>query len=314
MRKILLSALTILVVQVALVPSGQAEDVTGCPLGLKRGEFWFKAPFKVNNMTERYDRAEDHMVDLLGEEHNRVCDLGLRLGYGLTDRWDVGCLSTLRWVDKRIYNKKAKEWQEVESNGLQGVWIASRYKFYHSEETGVFDEVHLNFGVGIKLPISSSAKIKEGIGNGAREFRIVFLSHETVGRFSFCNHLFYNWRGKASDISGWKHSGQDLPDRVNYKFNVEFDLLGNGMLEPSVGLVGWQDMEDVELAGEFADCGLDGDKAHDHAVSAGIEVKPWGERYDHRKFAVKVRIPYEVKSTYAPDYTLTVMAMFTFKR
>jgi hypothetical protein len=314
MRKILLGAVAVFVLQVAVVSPGRAEDVTGCPLGLKSGEVWLKAPLKVNNMTARYDRGEDRMVDLLAGEHNRVSDLGVRMGYGLTDRWDIGLLSTLRWVDKRIYNKKAKEWIEVESSGLQEVWVASRYKFYYGEDTGVFDEIHLNLGVGVRFPISSPAKIEEGIGNGARELRVVFLSHETVGRLSFCNHLFYNWSGEASDISGWKYSGQDLADRLNYKLNLEIDLLGNGVLEPCVGLVGWQDMEDVELADAFAGCGLDGDRAHNHAVTAGIEIKPWGERYEHRKFGVKLRIPYEVKSTYAPDYTLTVVAMLTFRR
>ena len=314
MRKVLLSVLTIIVVHVAFVSLAQAEDVTGCPLGLRKGEFWFKAPFKLNSMAKRYDRGKGDMVDLLAGEHNRVYDLGVRLSYGVTDRWGVGILSPLRWVDRRIYNKQAKKWVEVESSGLQDVWVASRYRLYHGEKASVFDEVYLNFGAGVKIPISGSAEIEDGIGNGAREFRIVFLSHETIGRVSLCNHLFYNWRGEASDIPGWKYSGQNLTDRINYKFNVEFDLLGNGVLEPCAGLAGWHDVEDVKLTEEFAGCGLDGDKAHNHAVTAGIELKPWAERYEHRKFAVKVRIPYAVKSTYAPEYTLMVVAMLTFER
>jgi hypothetical protein len=313
MRWIFLSIIAVVVVQLALASLVEAEDVTGCPLGLKRGELWFKAFLKSDDMTKRYDRGEDGMVDMLSGEHNRVHDVGVRLGYGMTDRWDVGLFAPLRWVDRRVYNKKAKEWVEVESHGIQGVWLASRYKFYYSEDTGVFDEVHLNVGAGIKFPLSSSAKIKEGIGNGASEFRLVFLSHETVGRLSFCNHLLYNWRGEASDISGWNYSGQDLTDRINYKFNLEFDLLGSGVIETSAGLVGWFDVEEVELAEASAGCALDGRKACNHAVAVGIELKPWGERYDHRKFTVKVRIPYEVKSSYAPDYTLTAVAMMTFE-
>jgi hypothetical protein len=314
MRCVWLSVLAVLIVQMTLASLARAEDVTGCPLGLKGGEVWLKASSNLNSMSRRYDRGQDDMVDLSSGEHNRVYDLGVRLGYGITDRWDIGLLGPLRWVDKRIYNKKAKKWVEGESSGLQEVWLASRYKFYYRESAWVFDEIHLNVGAGIKFPVSSSAKIKEGIGNGTSEFRLVFLSHETVGRLAFCNHVLYNWRGEASDIAGWKYSGQNLTDRINYKFNMEFDLLGNGMLETSTGLVGWFDVERVHLAEVSAGCGLDGRKAHNHAVAVGIELKPWGETYEHRKLAVKVRIPYEVKSDYAPDYTLTVTAMLTFER
>ena len=190
MRSVFLSFLAVMVVQMAFTSLAQAEDVTGCPLGLKRGELWTKASFKLNSMSKRYDRGQDDMVDLSSGEHNRVYDLGLRLGYGITDRWDVGLLGPLRWVDKRIYNKKAEKWVEAESNGLQEVWLASRYKFYYRENAGLFDEIHLNVGAGIKFPVSSSAKIQEGIGNGTSEFRLVFLSHETVGRLAFCNHVF----------------------------------------------------------------------------------------------------------------------------
>ena len=78
-----------------------------------------------------------------------------------------------------------------------------------------------------------------------------------------------------------------MTDQINYKFNMEFDLLGNGMLETSAGLVGWFDVENVELAEASEGCGLDGRKAHNHAVVLGVELKPWGEAYEHRKFALR---------------------------
>lgn len=293
-------------------PRAQAEDVTGCPLGIKKGEIWIKTGLKYNDMKKRYNRSDDEMVDLEEGEHNRVYNLGIRLGYGITDRWDIGVLVPYKWVDRRIYNKKAKKYSEVEDNGLGELWIASRYKFFYGENIGIFDEIYLNLGAGFKFPLSESEKIKHGIGNGANEFRIVLLYHDHIGRFGFCNHLFYNWRGKADKISDWKFSDQDLTDRLNYKLNLEFDLLGNGIFEATVGAVGWFDIEDVELAEGFKNKGLDGMKAHNHAVMTGVEFKPHGDEYEHRKFALKLRVPYSVKANYAPDYTLMAVAMWTF--
>ena len=160
--------------------------------------------------------------------------------------------------------------------------------------------------------MSDSEKIKHGIGNGASEFRIVILYHDHIGRLGFCNHLFYNWRSKADKISGWKFSDQDLTDRVNYKLNLEFDLLNNGVFVASAGAVGWMDMESAKLAEGFENTGSDGMKAHNHAVVPGIEFKPYGEEYEHRKFTLKLRIPYSVKADYMPDYTLIATAMWTF--
>jgi len=289
-----------------------AEEVTGCPLGIKKGEIWIKTSLKYNDMKERYNRGADEMVDLEKGEHNWVYALSIRLGYGVTDRWDVGVLFPYKWVDRRIYNKETKKWSEVEDNGLGELWIGSRYKFFYGENIGVFDEIHLNLGVGFKVPVSNSEKIKHGIGNGGNEFRVVILYHDHIGRFGFCNHLFYNWRSKADKISGWKFSDQDLTDRLNYKLNLEFDLLGSGILEATAGAVGWFDIEDIKLAEGFKNKGLDGMKAHDHAIVSGIEFKPYGEDYEHRKLALKLRIPYGVKANYAPDYTLTAIAMWTF--
>ncbi len=289
-----------------------AEEVTGCPLGIKKGEIWIKTSVKYNDMKEKYNRGTDEMVDLEKDEHNRVYAFGVRLGYGITDRWDIGVLFPYKWVDKKIYNKKEKKWSEVEDNGLGEFWIGSRYKFFYGENIGIFDEIHLNLGVGFKVPVSNGEKIKHGIGNGANEFRVVILYHDHIGRFGFCNHLFYNWRSKADKISGWKFSDQDLTDRLNYKLNLEFDLLGSGILEAALGAVGWFDIEDIELAEGFENKGLDRMKAHDHAVAFGVEFKPYGEEYEHRKFTLKLRIPYSVKTNYAPDCTLMAIAMWTF--
>jgi hypothetical protein len=309
-KSILLLVASIIVL---LVPEiSNAEDVTGCPLGIKKGEIWIKASLKYDDMRERYTREADEMVNLEKGEHNWAYALGIRFGYGITDRWDVGILFPYKWVDKKIYNKKAKKWSEVENDGLGELWFGSRYKFFYGENIGVFDEIHLNLGAGFKVPLSDSDKIKHGIGNGANEFRIVILYHDHIGRFGFCNHLFYNWRSIADKMAGWKFSDQDLTDRLNYKLNLEFDLFGSGMFEVTVGAVGWFDIENVELAEGFENQGMDGMKAHNHAVMPGIELKPFGEKYEHRKFALKLRIPYRVKVNYAPDYTLTAIAMWTF--
>jgi hypothetical protein len=290
----------------------QAEDVVGCPLGINKGTIWIKTCLKYNDMKKRYNRSDEEMVDLEEGENNQVYDLGIRLGYGITDRWDAGVFLPYKWVDRRIYDKKTKKFSEVEDNGLGELWIASRYKFFYGENIGIFDEIHLNIGAGLKFPLSDSEKIKHGIGNGANEFRIVLLYHDHIGRFGFCDHLFYNWRGKADEISGWKFSDQDLSDQLNYKVNLEFDLLGNGIFEAALGAVGWFDIEDIELADGFENQGLDGMKSHNHAIITGVELKPYGDDYEHRKFALKVRIPYSAKVNYAPDWTLIATAMWTY--
>ena len=95
-----------------------AEEAAGCPLGIEKGEIWIKTNLKYNDMKERYNRGTDEMADLGKGEHNRVYASGIRLGYGITYRWDVGVLLSYKWVDKKIYDKKAKAWTEIEDDGL----------------------------------------------------------------------------------------------------------------------------------------------------------------------------------------------------
>jgi len=290
-----------------------AETTIGCPLGMEEDQLWVRTMLQMVDMTEKYDRQSDRMVPLPDGWHKQVRTSGFRLGYGLTDQWEVGLLLTEKAINQRKFNKKTKTWTEIHDGGIGDVWLALGYKFLEEEDWGGFDEVYMKLGLGYKsdvLQTLSDREILHGVGNGAREMKLVFLSHEVLGKLAFCNHLVYHWRGSAPVIPGSKLSGQNLTDRLNYKFNLEYELSEEWVA--SVGLFGWMDVQKISFAGKFKDKGMDGQKAHMHRLVFSLEKSLGEDKYGHKKLKLAYGIPYSVKNGMAPNYDIMLIAMYTW--
>jgi len=290
-----------------------AEQTTGCPLGIEEDQFWVRTSVQMVDMKQKYDRATDSMVPLPDGWHKQVRTSGFRLGYGLTEEWEVGLLLIERSINQRSFNKQKKTWSDVHDSGIGDVWLALGYKFLEEKDWGGFDEAYMKLGLAYKsglLDTLSDREILEGIGNGAREMRLVLLTHEVLGRLAFCNHLMYHWRGSAPTIAGSKLSGQNLTDRLNYKFNIEYEVAEGWAAH--IGLFGWMDLQEVSFAGNFVGKGMDGQKAHMHRLVFALERSLGEDKYDHKKVKLAYGIPYSVKNGMAPNYDLSVVAMYTW--
>ncbi len=309
-------ALSIGILLFVLVPASvtpvKAEEILGCPCGIEAGAgtFWFRTRFKFDDMTERYNRGQDAMVPLGEGWHNRVNMQSYRFGYAISDGWDIGLVLTYMDVDRRIYNAQKEKWSEVDDEGFGDVWLAARHTFMHETNWAGFDEVFISGGAGMKFPATSDSEIRHGIGNGTDEFRIGLLTNWTTGRWEFCNHLTYTWRGEAPVIEGWNYSGQNLSNRLGYKFKVGYDLTGDGRFCPGIMFNGWMDMQDITFAPAFRNTGLDAERAYRHNITYQLEYYPDDE--EKHKFVFGYSVPYDVKSGFAPDYTLSLLGMWTW--
>ena len=237
--KIAKMVFALLVLAVTIAPAQVlAEDVTGCPLGLKKNQFWVKSQTVYQYAEQALWNEEPgkklSLMDMPEDWHQRQTKSNLRLGYGITDRFDIGL--SLSYFDKHIRKAVHKQrpdrtWfikeTQQEGRGFGDIWLSAKYKL-------VADRQHIEsvaLGAGFRLDASDDSSVTKGIGSGAKALRLVLLSHEHFGQFHFCNHLFYEWQGERRGIdvkndSGemveWEKSGQDIGDKLGYKFNVEY--------------------------------------------------------------------------------------------
>lgn len=316
----------LLSILLALIAADEAlaEDVTGCPLGLREGQFWVKSQ-TVYEYAERalwtYEAGEKAiMMDMPENRHSRLTKSDLRLGYGITDRLDVGFLLT--YFDKHVRTSQHKQkpngtWVvkevEKEGQGFGDVWLSAKYRL-------VADRQHIEalaLGVGFRLDASDDCEVTKGIGSGAKALRAVLLSHEHFGKFHFCNHLFYEWQGERRGIevkndSGemvrWEKSGQDLGDRIGYKFNVEYCLNHTGTVWGHLGLVGWHKFEDDDCKGAT----IDRSDRYEHCVFPKLAWLPRGPAEEHCKIFVGVKCPYKYRKDFESHVIPVLGMMWTF--
>jgi hypothetical protein len=287
-----------------------ADEVTGCPKGLNEGEWWWRYSVSCQSMAETYDRATDGMVDLPAGWKRDVVKTTYRLGHSPQDRWEYGIALKTTGVNARLQKQGA--WQEFNKFSLSDAWFSLGYMLCQDEEIGGIDCFNAKLGVGYKPDsvngLSDMVK-KHGLGNGTDEMRLGFSTNSQIGRWELCNHLFYHWRGTAPEIEKWQYSGQDLPDRLNYKFNVGYGIDHNVAF--IAGLFGWMDLTAVELASGFENKGVDGQKLYQHQVKCALEYSPEGQ--EHNVIKLAYGMPVSVMNGMAPDETVSLIYMFTWE-
>ena len=303
LRPTLLLGLLLLSLITALIHDACAETVTGCPLGLRKGEIWIKGLFASSDADEYYNSQTDAMEVLPEGWHQSVSKFTTRIGYGLSDIVEVGLVLPYKHLDMR--KKEKGEWITKDSQGLEDIWIAVAWKFVDNPDSATLEAAKL--GLGFNLDTASENSVKNGIGDGAKGIRVVLLSHEHLtNTLHLCNHIYYDWLGKARRIQGWKKSDWNYGDRIGYKFIAEYSL--GSRFRISAGPIGWTEVVETKSADGSRTPG----RFYSHSLAVKLLYLPTGNERDHKKISIGVDIPYSAKKSFSPDYSMKVIFMWTF--
>ena len=283
-----------------------AEPVVGCPLGLEKGKFWLRSIAKYVDHTERYNPQTGAMEDLPAGWHSRKTQLPIRLGYGLTERIDVGLVLPFAWRDLRM--QKQGNWVEKDSSGFEDIWVSAKYKFLESyEPKGSFEERHACVALAHRFDTASDGKCVNGLGTGADAWRLALLFHADFSEKSaVCAHLTYDMIGNARTIDGFGKSGYHYADRMGYKFFVERELADKWAA--IFGPTGWFETSQTTQPN---DDGV-GYRAHSHNFALKVEYHPNGAESEHQKLMVGLSMPYSAKSQFTPDIGYSFGGMWTW--
>lgn len=306
-----------------LTVAAVADEVTGSPLGLRKGEFWLRS-VTLHEHGElalwTYEPGEkEFMMHMPEGWSQRVTRSDLRLGYGITDRLDVGLLLT--YFDKRLPKEIRKEtpnmrWFEgakQEGRGCGDVWLSAKYEI-------VKDKRHIDaiaLGAGFRFDASDDRDVIMRIGSGAKAFRAVFLSHEHFGKWHFSDDVYYEWQGDRRGIDArngigemikWDKSGQNIGDQIGYRFNVEYPLDGAATVWGYVSLMGWHKFEDEDRQGVT----IDRSDRYEHTIFPQLVWLPQGPVHWHRKIFVGLRCPYSYRKDFEAHVIPVLGMMWTF--
>lgn len=318
----------------------KAEDVIGCPLGLRQGELWLRTAVTYVNANQVYaaeDTASDpEMMPLNDSTHMHKLSIKIRIGYGITDWFDVGVATEYLVKDQEFYGYKpspvsgATVWNHkiVDASGFADVWFSGKLKLlgHHSllypSEDGWLEG--LSLGVAYKAPAAGDDQVTRGIGTGSHDIKAGLLVHNKLfGNFHLCSHLTYEYAGKvrdvymrnhttggpypgASEVNLWPKSGWDLGDKITYKANLEYEI--GEYFEIAVGAVGWMQAGHADSTGTLKE---DTDR-YQHSIVPKLVFFPLGGEHEHSKIILGVNIPYKYKTDFSAPFIPIVTAMWTF--
>ena len=283
-----------------------AETVLGCPYGLEHGDLWLRTFYQYVDHTERWVPQTRQMEDLPDGWSSTKQTARFRLGYGLIDRLDIGVSFDYGDREARL-GTSGGGFREINNSALEDIWVAAKYKFVEKlDRPGPWEETHIAFGVGVKLPQSSDVEVTEGLGNGADAVRLGLLWHLCGEKNpDICGHLTYTFVDDAPTITGYKKSGWELSDRFAYKLFLEHDLSSKFALV--TGPTGWIDLDEPKGAS-----GGSGFHAYSHKWALNLCYHPNGVDIEHQRLTLGISVPYNVRASMAPDYALSAGAMWTW--
>ena len=191
-----------------------------------------------------YSKDYDKMVELPVGWHMRTSQVAIAFEYGITDRLSVGALLpyVTKDVRRQVWSKNANEtvWKEINESGFNDVWFITKALVY-SNAHGPFGfnwKDGLTVALAYKPSISPDEKIKNGIGDGSNDFRILLLSMPRLTEKLFLSpKIWYQYTGKVKDISGFSKSGWKEGNRFGYRFFVGYKV--SHKLAVVGGLQGW---------------------------------------------------------------------------
>ncbi|NQT35159.1 hypothetical protein HQ587_08215 [bacterium] len=321
---VILTVIISFVMSLLTIHPVQAEEVTGCPLGLKKGVIWLRSSTGYTSADKVYwnaNHAEDpEITDILDDWHARTKRIHFRVGYGLMDRLDIGV--ALEYLDKDIKKQVWKcnqqstwtpVWKSNKAHGFGDVWFTAKYKLIADR-----DRIEaVSVGLGLKLDAADDPLVTKGIGTGTKDIRLCVLSHLNHGLFHSCCHIFYESRGEVREIEvknsegqmvPWTKSDWNLGDKLNYKFNIEYGLNEAGTFHAHLAAVGWLKFEDKNANDDKVS---DSDR-YEHSLYPKIVFLPEGENEEHRKVAFGLKIPLSVKKDFSSMIQPKLTMMWTF--
>ena len=274
---------------------------------------------------------EPEMANLPGGWHAWVAKSGLRIGYGATDKLDVGMLFSYYQKDikKEIWTKtpqgQGRKEKEKKGEGFGDMWLSAKYKVTFGLVKGSLRSYAL--GIGIRLDAADNALVTKGIGNGAKAMRIAALAHQPLPLgIDLCSDVWWEYQGRVRKIEvrnekgemvEWKKSGWDLGDKVGYRFNFECPLTHNGRFQTHLMVIGWIKSKDKDENGEEVKYS----NRYEHSLVVKFVFMPRGEEEEnvqkllqahHRKVFIGIKVPLAVRNDFASTFTPMLGLMWTF--
>jgi len=291
------------VVGVVVAPAF-AEPVLGCPLGLDKGVFWVRSIATYTKHTKWFNPNLGRMEPLPAGWYSKKTAIPVRLGYGLSDRLDVGV--SVPWESRKLRRKQGPDWVEKDDSGLGDIWVAAKCKFIYQAAPV---QRHWAFGVAYRFDSAGDGKVKNGIGSGANAWRLGLLYHGQTGPAAtdeLCGHLTYEFGDTVRDIAGFGKSGYRNADRISYKLFAEKEL------SPKWGLVfgpsGWLQVDETEKPNGT---GV-GYRAYVHNVSAKLEYYPNGHENEHQRLVLGISLPHAAKNGFTANRVFKFGGMWTW--
>jgi len=302
-----------------------AEETVGCPHDVGKGKLkirgkvsYFDATkcysdevWKAFKQNSPYSKDYDKMVDLPSGWHMKKTKIAIGLEYGIIDRLSVGVFLpyVVKDLKRQVWSKKAKKtvWKEVKDEGLEDFWVSIKYLLY-SKSPGLFnfdwkDGLFLAFSY--KPSIASDEEIKNGIGSGTDDFKIVILSHpHFTEKFFLCSDIWYQYRGKVKEIDGFSKSGWDLGDKFGYRIFLGYDF---GKFAVIGGPQGWVSGSNKDKNGKK----IQDSNMYSHGIVLKFRWQPFGEE-EAGSVDLSIRVPYANKTKFSSDLMFGICGRIKF--
>ena len=327
MRKYILILVLESILIFSVIKNVFAEETVGCPHAVGKGKIKIRGKvayiqaskcysdeiWKAFHGNSPYSLDYDKMVDLPDGWHQKITKVAVGLEYGITDRLSAGIFIPYMVKDLRrqIWSKQANKtvWKEVKDDGLEDLWFSVKYLVY-SKSPGLlgFDwKDGLLLAFSYKPSISSDEKIKNGIGSGTNDFKIVILSHpHFTENFFLCSDVWYQYRGKVKEIEDFSKSGWDLGDKIGYRFFFGYEFFNHKFVVIG-GPQGWIAENNKDKDGAK----IDDSNMYSHGIVVKFRWQPFGEE-DAGSIDLGIRILYANKTSFAPDFTPSICGRIKF--
>lgn len=312
----------------------RGDVVTGCPLGLNKGELWLRSlsgyMYATKALWNDTPSKEPEMVNLPEGWHAWVVKSGLSISYGITQNLDIGMLINYfqKDIKREVWAKtpkgqKRKE-KEIKGQGFGDLWLSAKYKFLFQLVRGSLRSYAL--GMGIRLDMSDNSLVAKGIGTGAKAIRGVALAHQPLPLgIDLCGDIWYEYQGKVrefeirnekGEIVEWKKSGWDLGDKIGYRFNFEYPLTHSGKFQTHLMAIGWMKLKDRDKNGEE----VNQSNRYEHSLMVKFVFMPEEENKNiqkllqahHRKVFMGVKVPLAVRNDFSSSFIPMLGLMWTF--
>ena len=330
----------IIITLLALPATAKADAIFGCPLGLPKGKLWLKKTFSCVKASQVYalqdTNSNPQMIPLNDSTHMQKQSIKIRIGYGVTNWFDVGVFIPYVIKDMEFYGYKSSpvngkivsKHKIVKTSGFEDIWFSGKIKLLghhsllHPSDKGWLESIAL--ATAYKPPTAGDDQVCRGLGSGSHDVKVGLLVHNKVAEnLHMCSHFTYQYTGKVRDIymrnhiTGgpypgvpkvqlWPKSGWNLGDKITYKLAFEYEL--GKYFAVAIAANGWMHFKDIDNMGITKK----GSTRYQHAVTPKVEFAPFGDKRSHTKLVMGIKIPYIYKTDFHAPFIPMLTTMWTF--